>query len=188
MPESVYTVRVPDDLSHVRSADVRAMFETVKRRVLAGEEVPIASDPGAGEKFLRLTLPSLYVTVLQKSMREASASVALRRLMAMFVVPRALPIAHPVRALPAHPASERPRSEKRAESSEPLPMPPLEGSTQSDYQPFDWWRRRMARPDAPAAVPASESLAEVKWEYFLWPALVFALVVLFVLLYKKLRD
>jgi len=183
MPEAVYTVRVPDYLSHFRSADVRAMFEAVRR----GQQVRAASDPGAGEKFLRLTLPRFHVTAIQKFLSEESASVALRRFIASFTVTRSLPAANSIRPQPAHPVNEGQPSEKRAESFAPS-LPSSPEVPLPDYDPDRWWAR-WARPnvqtDDSAGSSAPEPLVSVKWEYFLLAALFVALLVF---LYQKLRD
>ncbi len=100
--EDTYSVRLPAGFPHVASSVVREMLAA-----LFAQKVPLVDDPGSGEVYLRLTLPSAQVHALQALAGGDAAGVALRRLVATFAG-SSLSVQRPMRVLaPAMPLCRR---------------------------------------------------------------------------------
>lgn len=106
--EDSYSVRLPTGSTHVGSSRVRQMLS-----VLFAQRVPLVEDPGPGEVYLKLTLPTAQVHALQALAGGDTACVALRRLVATFAG-GSLPVRWPAPVLA--PASFRDDSQALAVS------------------------------------------------------------------------
>lgn len=120
--DDTYSVRLPSAFPYVGSKIARQMLTT-----LFAQRVPLANDPGSGEKYLKLTLPRAQVRALQALADGDAPGVALRRLVATFT--RGLPAREirPIRQLPmarTYPVLEAEIiTEPEVRRSRPLPQP-----------------------------------------------------------------
>jgi hypothetical protein len=120
--DDTYSVRLPSGFPYVGSKIARQMLTALFAR-----RVPLANDPGPGEKYLKLTLPRTQVRALRTLADGDAPGVALRRLVATFA--RGLPAreSRPVRQLPmarTYPVLEAEIIEEpEVRKSRPLPQP-----------------------------------------------------------------
>ena len=78
---TAFTVKVPPGFRGISSAEVQAWL---CRLPLGGSPIQIATDPGAGDRVLRLSLPGDRVIALAAKLGDPPA-VALRRLIATYI-------------------------------------------------------------------------------------------------------